>query len=424
LTAGQGITLPRLLSWAKKGGFAVLDQGLFSGANFVVNILLARWLEPAQYGIFVLAYSVFLFLGVIHTAVLTEPMVVLGAGKYAEKFREYLGILIIYGHWGITGIIGLVLALSALVFWRLDSADVARALAGAAVASPFILFLWLVRRAFYVALQPKWAAIGGALYLLLMLAGLYVLYQQQWLSSASALLVMGISSLVTSIGFLGLLQPRWNSGKSGPSVGIVLKDHWQYGRWAASSGVLASLQGTLYNGLITSILGLSSVAGFKAIHNLVTPITQFLGALTSLFLPSSARQFSKNGSSAFKDAINISIILTIAAFFYWLLIVINGSAIINVLYAGKYDDFTTLITYMAFMPILVALRTGPNIIQKATQRSDLVLICLVCSTCFSVLLGWIFIFAIGIFGALISMNIALLIEASVAWFLWTKKKKD
>jgi hypothetical protein len=39
--------------WLKKGGFAAVDQGLFSAANFLVNILLARWLEPVQYGAFV-----------------------------------------------------------------------------------------------------------------------------------------------------------------------------------------------------------------------------------------------------------------------------------------------------------------------------------------------------------------------------------
>jgi O-antigen/teichoic acid export membrane protein len=422
LTAGQGMALPRILSWAKRGGFAVLDQGLFSGANFIVNVLLARWLEPAQFGVFVLAYAVFLFLGVIHTAVLTEPMVVFGAGKYAEKFREYLGILI-YGHWGITGMISLVLALSALAFWRLDSAEVARALASAAVASPFILFLWLVRRAFYAALQPKWAAAGGMLYALLMLAGLYVLYRQQWLSSASALIVMGLSSLVTSIGFLRLLQPRWNSVETDPSVGMVLRDHWQYGRWAASSEVLISLHNNLYSVLVTSILGLSSVAGFKALQNLVTPIAQFLNALTLLFLPRSARRFSKNGSSAFKDAVNISSALTIAAFLYWLLVTVYGAFITHSLYAGKYDNYIEFIPYMAFTPILTAIRIGPNILQKATQRSDLVLISHLCSASFSVAIGWAFVLAIGILGSAISLNISLFVGASMAWCLWALKKK-
>ena len=42
----QDFSPERLSRWARKGSLAVLDQGLFSGANFLVNILLARWLEP------------------------------------------------------------------------------------------------------------------------------------------------------------------------------------------------------------------------------------------------------------------------------------------------------------------------------------------------------------------------------------------
>ncbi|GIX47763.1 MAG: hypothetical protein KatS3mg131_1974 [Candidatus Tectimicrobiota bacterium] len=64
----------RLVRWARKGGLAVLDQGLFSGANFLVNILLARWLPPEEYGAFAVALSVFYLLAGFHTAVLTEPM--------------------------------------------------------------------------------------------------------------------------------------------------------------------------------------------------------------------------------------------------------------------------------------------------------------------------------------------------------------
>ena len=64
------------------------------GTNFVVNILLARWLTPAEYGAFALAYSVFVLLGVFHIAILIEPMLVFGPGRYRERFPEYLGILL------------------------------------------------------------------------------------------------------------------------------------------------------------------------------------------------------------------------------------------------------------------------------------------------------------------------------------------
>ena len=49
----------KLIPWAIKGALAILDQALFAGTNFLVNILLGRWLTPAQYGAFAVVYSFF-----------------------------------------------------------------------------------------------------------------------------------------------------------------------------------------------------------------------------------------------------------------------------------------------------------------------------------------------------------------------------
>src|SRR5215471_6630635 len=52
--------LDRLQAWAVRGGVSILQQGLFAGSHFVVNVLLARWLPPRSYGALALAYSFFL----------------------------------------------------------------------------------------------------------------------------------------------------------------------------------------------------------------------------------------------------------------------------------------------------------------------------------------------------------------------------
>ena len=67
--------------WLGRGAWAVSDQGLFAVSSALLNILLARWLTPSAYGAFAVAYSVSLFMGAFHTALLTEPMLVFGSGK-------------------------------------------------------------------------------------------------------------------------------------------------------------------------------------------------------------------------------------------------------------------------------------------------------------------------------------------------------
>jgi O-antigen/teichoic acid export membrane protein len=423
LAPGREISRSRVLFWAKKGGYAVLDQGFFSGANFIVNILLARWLEPAQYGAFVLAYAMFLFLGAIHTAVLTEPMTIFGAGKYAENFRDYLGILI-YSHCGVTGLIALVLAVAALVCWGLGAAAMALVLVGLVLASPAILLLWLVRRAFYVALHPEWSAVGGMLYGLLMVAGLYGLSRQQWLSSTAALLVMGGSSLVVSLGFLGLLQPAWRLERGDIDVGMVLHDHWSYGRWAVSSEALLALHGHVYTVIVTALLGFTSLAGVRAIQNLVTPVGQLTNALTLLIIPNSSRYLGKSNSAALlNSAMRVSAVLGLPTLAYWVIGVFAGRTIVNVVYGGKYDGYAELFSYLAFVPVLTALRIGPNVIHKATRRSDLVLITHISSLSISVLVTWISISLMHVLGAVVAINISTLTGVITAWYLLCKKTK-
>ena len=48
------------LHWVARGGWAVADQASFALSNFVVTVLLARWLPPLEFGAFITSYSVFL----------------------------------------------------------------------------------------------------------------------------------------------------------------------------------------------------------------------------------------------------------------------------------------------------------------------------------------------------------------------------
>jgi O-antigen/teichoic acid export membrane protein len=101
--------------WLGKGFWAVTDQGLFASTNFVLNVLLTRWLTPQDYGVFTVAFAVFLFFGTFHTALLTEPMLILGPGRYRGRLSEYLDTLL-YGHFGFATLCSLLLLLAGLGF--------------------------------------------------------------------------------------------------------------------------------------------------------------------------------------------------------------------------------------------------------------------------------------------------------------------
>src|ERR1035438_5148728 len=163
LTRTSGI-FSRWSAWITRGSLAVLDQGLISGSNFIIGILLARWLMPAQYGAYTLAFSIFLMISFFHQALVLEPQRVFGSADYPECLREYLGVLLrIQG--GLTLFVCLVLGTFlwlAHLWTRPDG--LGGALGGMVLAAPFVLLLWLARGAFYVRMAPQYAVVGSAAY--------------------------------------------------------------------------------------------------------------------------------------------------------------------------------------------------------------------------------------------------------------------
>src|SRR3984957_2909734 len=200
----KGSSSKKLGRWATKGGFAIVDQGLISGSNFLIGILLARWLMPEAYGAFALAFSVFLLLSYVYQSFLAEPQAVFSGSAYSGSLRGYLktllGIHLILTFFGVV-LLGGAAAIAAMLG---KSAGLPGALAGVAIASPCILFFWLMRRSFYMNMAPGRAAVGAFLYFVVVTAGLFIAYKKALISPFSAYLLMAVAALGT--GFYLLSQ--------------------------------------------------------------------------------------------------------------------------------------------------------------------------------------------------------------------------
>ncbi|MBI4639269.1 MAG: hypothetical protein HY731_01165 [Candidatus Tectomicrobia bacterium] len=411
------ITLQRLLSWAKKGGFAVLDQGLFAGANFLVNILLARWLEPTQYGAFVVAYSVFILLADFHTAVLTEPMLVFGAGKYGDHFPKYLGLLI-YGHWGVTSVIALLLGVVALIFWQFGSEILAQALAGLAFASPFILLLWLVRRGFYVRFQPHWSATGGVLYMVLILAGMYGFYRGNWLSPASALAMIGLVSLVVGLGLAVLLRPQLRFAGSNPTPGMVLADHWRYGRWSTATTASRWVSGNISYMLLPAWVGLKGSAGLRAVMNLIMPVLHANTAISVFLVPLFVKALKAEGKIGLYRFVRLAFILfTMSSVFYWGFLFLVRHEVLPWLYGGRYVEYADLLILAGLLSFSEGVVGVLGTAFRAMERPDLIFRCYVVSTSVALTLGLWLLAIKGVTGAVMGRLASSAATAiAMVWF--------
>ena len=406
------------LPWVGKGSLAILDQGLFAGTNFIVNILLARWLAPAEYGAFALALSVFLLLGVFHNAILTEPMMVFGPGKYRERFPEYLGILL-RGHFGLMVPGGLILVGAAILLGRVYSDSIERALLGLALAAPFILLLWLVRQAFYVRLRPGWAAAGGSVYLVFLLGFMIALRIGHRLSLVTAFIGMGLAALVVSVLLLLILGPSWPAEGNNPSVRMVFNDHWRYGRWSVATAGIIWFPSNIYYVLLPAWVGLEGTGALKALMNLAMPALQSINALSLILLPVLVRSRKDSGTHAMARTMRSFLVLFLfGSALYLALLWGLRSELLRIFYAGKYSEYAAWpLLLTGVLPLGACVTAVLSSALRALERPDWIFWCYLGSSIAVVLVGIPLIVTIGVTGALLGQLFSSLTAGALMfWF--------
>jgi O-antigen/teichoic acid export membrane protein len=412
--------LARRLRWAGRGAWAIADQGLFAVSNFAMNILLARWLTPTEYGAFAVAYSVFLLYGTFYTALLIEPMLIFGSAKYEGNFVSYMWVLL-RGHWLVSGIGGVLLALAGGVVWLAGSRDVGVALVALAPVAPCVLLTWLTRRACFAQLQPHLAALAGMVYMVLMLGGLAFLFQHAALSVPTALAVMGVSSLVAGIWLIRRItvQGRPNDKSGEATMRGVRDDHWGYGRWALATSVISWLPSNLLLVAMGTFTGLAGSAAFKAMLNLVMPLLQSLSALAILLLPTLVRV---RGRPAFRKLSLFALALFVGgAVAYWLALGAFAEPLVHLLYKGRYHDTAELLWVIGLLPISAAVVAVLSTMLRAIERPDQIFWAYVVSAVVTATVGIAALAYWGLLGAAVGQLAASLATAiSLTVIFWLR----
>jgi O-antigen/teichoic acid export membrane protein len=411
-----------LLPWARKGGLAVLDQALISGSNFVISVLLARWLMPDQYGAYAVAFGIYVMLTLVYQSLVLEPMGVFGGSIFRSRLRGYLRSLVsMHGAFSVAICSALVIAW-AVAHHQDAGGALTGALAGVAIASPCLLLLALARRTFYVELSPAPAAIGAFIYSTVVLAGLYFVFQHGLLSPFVAFLLIGGGALVTAV----VLMVALRFSLSGSGRALPFREtwcrHWRYGRWALAGCVAGWLPSYIYYPLLSSFKGMAESGQLKALMNLTMPFEQTKGALIMLFLPYAARVMEQQGKAGTRIlGIRLTLLSVCLAIAYWAVIIPLHKPVFHILYSGRYMEVAYLLPALAFGQIFWSGTFGPSVALRAMESPASVFAALGFATVASVMIGVPATWAFGLKGAIWGSNMADIF--SLVALFWVVRRK-
>ncbi|MEM9883052.1 MAG: glycosyltransferase [Planctomycetota bacterium] len=363
------------LRWIGRGVWALADQALFAGANFLLTVALAIWLDERQFGAFTTAYASFLLVGVFTTALLTEPMMVFGSQKRPRALPGYLGRLLGL-HLIVTGVGGLALAAAAVWFLLGREPMLGLALACLAVTQVSQLLPWMTRNACYIGGDPRPAALGGLAYLVLILGGLYTLQRFSALTFVDAIFVMGAASLLVNVYLLVYLRVDLRQVGRALRDRRSLADHWRYGKWALPTGLTNYVPTQLPFVAVPFVLGwaagtapdLTAGGALKAMMNFAVPLILIGWALSTLVVPVLVR--SRHSPRFLKVSLIMLAVTAGLPLLCWPLLGLFGEALVGWVYRGKFVEHAPLLWLVGLVPVFAGIDATLHSQLKAAERPD------------------------------------------------------
>lgn len=411
--------------WTLKGGLGILDQVLYSGVNFLLNILLARWISPSEYGGFAVAYSIFLLVSTLQVALIAEPMSIFGVSQQTINTGAYLNVLFRF-QWLGSILVSMLLMIATLL---VNDKNINSAQIGMSISLPFVFAYWYLRRACYLEAQTSKALFTSAIYAISLVGLVFFLSFADWVSSVTVFLAIGLSSLLASIfslRWLGVQLFGNLKGFSAKQLQAILLETWRFGKWILAAYLANWIVLMAYPLVLAAFLDLEFAASFRTMQNLFLPLEQFLASVTLLALPWMAKQYASHGNGRLLAISRFVVFASSAvAFMYGLLIVLFRRQVFSILYNNEfYNSFIELIPYLALASLLRVVPLMLGLSLRVLGKPEVILWSKGSSVFFMMTAGLLLVWRIGMLGVVLSLVLSALIELLTLLFFYIQYSRS
>lgn len=347
-----------------RGYIAIADQGIVSAVTFITGIVLARCLAPREYGIFVIAYTVMLFLNGIQAALVVNPLMVLNAGFGKVRLREYLtatGLFQLCLGGALS--LGVMLAFFAGSFF-FSGAAVLTILPALGLTVFAFQCQEFFRRVLFSQMRFMSGLANDALSYGLQIGCIALLVYAKKVSAVYALYALSLSYFLAALaGWLqcaGLLTSR--------PAGFLdtVRKNWTHGKWLLGSNLFLWISNQAYLLITAFFVGPIGPAVLKACQNIVAPSHVVLYSLENIVPSSASRILAADGPDAFKRFLRKAARIVLGLVFpYFLIVSLFSESCLRLFYGGKYGGYGAVVVLIAAQYVAGSL----NMIDMFTLRA-------------------------------------------------------
>ncbi len=391
--------------YSTPSSLGVFDQMVVSGGNFLIGILLARFLGLEAFGEFTLLWMIVFFALSLNMAFVSKPMLTLGTKK--EEASTYFQAL---------HTVQLVVAcLAVLITYcgmriavKNDFIDYSSTIIMSVcmlVASQLVYDFY--RKYFFVAEQILHALCLDILLFGIQVVAIVLFYWNGYASLENVLLLMGIIQLsilgITSL-FVGVLSFN-------PTEIIkTTKEHMQYSGWLTLTAVLQWITGNYFLIIAGSVLGAAAVGIVKIVQQLSGLCHILFLAMENILPISAAKEMKKNGLNGLTQFLKKQGFLWfIPLLFFMSILLIGGPVFIKLLYEVELGENYFMLPGFAVLYLFVFLGIPGRIFFRTVERTKSIFIAYVLGAGFSLLAANSLLSNWGLTGLIVGLWIVQLI---------------
>ncbi len=371
---------------ARQSFWAVLDQSLMSGANFLTSLMLARFCEPTEYGAYTLAFFLLLFLNALQATLLTNPMMVLGPARDEEGFRRYISSLAWAQAIGGAVLAALTVLVAAVALFSGRSEALSSSFLAMGAAVFFVQAQEFCRRVLFARMQTRRLARNDAVYCGLQVVFLLLLWKlgggvwngsaAGYLSGRNVFLSLGLAAVAALAVGLIQIRPYLVTGRNAcvteTGRNACVTENWQYARWGLGSLLGEFLHVQVNLSIVAAVAGAAATATMEAPRLILAPLNILSFTCFNVLTPRAAEKYGRNGTPALVDFVKRVAPLAILPFIaYPLLIAAAPGFWLSMLYQDRYSGAGSVLLLWAASFSVAGLRVLPWIVVSVLRRPDI-----------------------------------------------------
>lgn len=272
--------------------WALSDQAVVSGTNFLTNVMLARFMGLREFGVFALAWMSVMFVNSLQYALIMAPMMSVGPKQEEKNRPSYFGAVVFQELVLVSFCFVLVFAALKVSSNYFPHADLQRLALPLAVSAFAYQMQDFIRRYFFATRQSRYALVNDALSYLTQLPILFLLHRAGDLNSATALWVMAGTSIFGMVAGWFWVEPiefKWEW------IRAISRRHWRISRWLGASALLQWTSGNLFVIAAPVYYGAAAAGVLRASQNLMGVTHIWFQGLQNVVPVETARRLREGG---------------------------------------------------------------------------------------------------------------------------------